>query len=49
MLREDIRYMGPIRRKDVYSAQDRIVEIIQKMAESGEIILETDNPDDFIN
>ena len=49
MLREDIRYMGPIRRKDVYIAQDRIVEIIQKMAESGEIILETDNPDDFIN
>lgn len=39
MLREDIEYMGPVRLRDVEEAQQRIVQIIRRLDESGEIII----------
>jgi len=39
MLREDIEYMGPVRLRDVEEAQQRVVQIIRRLDESGEIII----------
>ncbi|MCL6560448.1 MAG: flagellar motor switch protein FliG, partial [Firmicutes bacterium] len=39
MLREEIEFMGPVRLKEVEQAQQKIVNIIRKLDESGEIII----------
>ena len=39
MIREDIEYMGPVRLKDVEEAQQKIVNIIRKLEDAGEIII----------
>ncbi|MDY6932817.1 MAG: flagellar motor switch protein FliG [Spirochaetota bacterium] len=39
LLREDMDFMGPIRIRDVEEAQQKIVNIIRKLEEAGEIIV----------
>ncbi|MFW6386870.1 MAG: flagellar motor switch protein FliG [Bacillota bacterium] len=39
MLKEDIEYMGPVRLREVEDAQQRIVNIIRELEESGEIVI----------
>jgi len=39
MLREEIEYMGPVRIRDVEEAQQKIVNVIRRLEESGEIIV----------
>ncbi len=39
LLREDMDFMGPIRLRDVEEAQQKIVNIIRKLEEAGEIIV----------
>lgn len=39
LLREDMDFMGPIRLKDVEDAQQKIVNIIRKLEEQGEIVV----------
>ncbi len=39
MLKEDMEYMGPVRLREVEDAQQKIVAVIRKLDESGEIIL----------
>ncbi|HHY90645.1 MAG TPA: flagellar motor switch protein FliG [Clostridiales bacterium] len=39
MIKEDMEYMGPIRLRDVEEAQQKIVNIIRKLEEAGEIII----------
>lgn len=39
MLKEEIQFMGPVRLRDVEDAQQRIVQIIRRLDESGEIII----------
>jgi len=39
MLRDEIQYMGPIRLREVEEAQQRIVQIIRRLDETGEIII----------
>jgi flagellar motor switch protein FliG len=39
MLREDIEYMGPARLRDVEEAQQRVVQVIRRLDEAGEIII----------
>lgn len=39
ILKEEMEYMGPIRRKDVEESQQKIVSIIRKLEEAGEIII----------
>ncbi|MCL5058541.1 MAG: flagellar motor switch protein FliG [Actinobacteria bacterium] len=39
MLREEIQFMGPVRLRDVEEAQQRIVQVIRRLDEAGEIIV----------
>lgn len=39
MLREEIEFMGPVRLREVEQAQQRIVTVIRRLDESGEIII----------
>ena len=48
MIKEDMEYMGPVRMKDVEEAQQKIVNIIRKLEDSGEIIVSRGGGDDII-
>lgn len=48
MMREDIEYMGPVRLRDVEEAQQKIVSIIRKLEEAGEIIVARGGEDEII-
>ena len=39
MLKEDIEFMGPVRLRDVEDAQQRIVNVIRRLEEIGEIVV----------
>ncbi|BBE31278.1 flagellar motor switch protein FliG [Tepiditoga spiralis] len=39
MIKEELEFMGPVRVKDVDEAQQRIVNIVRKLEEAGEIII----------
>ena len=39
MLKEDIEYMGPVRLSEVEEAQQRIVNVIRQLEDSGEIVI----------
>ena len=39
MLAEDIEFMGPVRLREVEDAQQRIVNVIRELEESGEIVI----------
>ncbi|HCT44565.1 MAG: flagellar motor switch protein FliG [Phycisphaerae bacterium] len=40
MVKEDMEYMGPVRVSDVESAQQRIVDIVRRLEESGDLMIE---------
>jgi len=40
MIKENMEYMGPVRVSDVESAQQRIVDIVRRLEESGDIIIQ---------
>jgi len=48
MLKEDLSYMGPVRLREVEEAQQRIVAIIRRLDESGEILIARGGEDSFI-
>lgn len=48
MIREDMDFMGPIRMKDVEEAQQKIVNIIRKLEDSGEIIIARGGGDEIV-
>jgi len=39
LIREDMEFMGPVRVSDVESAQQRIVDVVRRLEEAGEIII----------
>lgn len=39
LIKEDMQYMGPVRVSDVEGAQQRIVDIVRRLEDSGEIII----------
>ena len=39
LIKEDMEYMGPVRVSDVEQAQQRIVDIVRRLEESGEIMI----------
>lgn len=39
VVKEDIEFMGPVRVSDVESAQQRIVDIVRRLEDSGEIVI----------
>jgi len=48
MLREDMEFAGPVRVKDVQEAQQRIVNVIRKLEETGEIVIARGGEDEMI-
>ncbi|MFN3603591.1 MAG: flagellar motor switch protein FliG [Leptonema sp. (in: bacteria)] len=48
LLKEDMEYMGPIRLKDVEEAQQKIVNIIRKLEEQGEIVVARGGEDEIL-
>jgi flagellar motor switch protein FliG len=48
MIKEDMEFMGPIRLKEVEDAQQKIVNIIRKLEDSGEIIISRGGGDELV-
>lgn len=48
MIKEDMEFMGPVRLRDVEEAQQKIVNIIRKLEEAGEIIIARGGGDEII-
>jgi flagellar motor switch protein FliG len=48
MIKEDIEFMGPVRLKDVEDAQQKIVNIIRKLEDAGEIVISRGGGDEII-
>ncbi len=40
MVKEDMEFMGPVRVSDVEAAQQRIVDIVRRLEESGDVVIE---------
>jgi flagellar motor switch protein FliG len=40
MVKEDMEFMGPVRVSDVESAQQRIVDIVRRLEEAGDVMIE---------
>lgn len=48
MIKEDMEFMGPVRLKDVEEAQQKIVNIIRKLQDSGDILISRGGGDEII-
>ncbi len=48
MIKEDMEFMGPVRMKDVEEAQQKVVNIIRKLEDSGEIIISRGGGDEIV-
>lgn len=48
MIKEDMDFMGPVRLRDVEEAQQKIVNIIRRLEEAGEIIISRGGGDEII-
>ncbi len=48
LLKEDMEYMGPVRLKDVEESQQKIVSIIRKLEEQGEIVVARAGEDELV-
>jgi flagellar motor switch protein FliG len=48
ILRENMEFMGPVRLREVEEAQQRVVALIRKLDESGEIIISRGGEDAII-
>ena len=48
MIKEDMDFMGPVRMKDVEEAQQKIVNIIRKLEDTGEIVISRGGGDDIV-
>ncbi|WP_257350061.1 flagellar motor switch protein FliG [Pseudalkalibacillus decolorationis] len=46
--KEEMEYMGPVRLRDVEEAQTRIVSIIRRLEEAGEVVIARGGGDDII-
>jgi len=48
MLKEDMEYMGPVRARLVNEAQQKIVNVIRRLEEAGEIVIARGGEDEII-
>ena len=48
MIKEDMEFMGPVRMKDVEEAQQKIVNIIRRLEDSGEIVISRGGGDEIV-
>jgi flagellar motor switch protein FliG len=48
MIKEDMEYMGPVRVRDVEDAQQKIVNVIRKLQDAGEIVISRGSEDELV-
>ena len=48
MLREEIEHMGPVKIRDVEESQQKVVNVIRRLEESGEIVVARGKGDEMI-
>ncbi|MBE3582922.1 MAG: flagellar motor switch protein FliG [Limnochordaceae bacterium] len=48
MVKEEIQYMGPVRVRDVEEAQAKVVAVVRRLEEAGEIVVATGGEDEVI-
>jgi flagellar motor switch protein FliG len=48
LLREDMSFLGPVRLRDVEEAQQKIVNVIRQLEESGEVVISRGKEDEMI-
>ena len=48
MIQEDMEFMGPVRMKDVEEAQQKIVNVIRKLEDTGEIVISRGGGDEIV-
>ena len=48
MIKEDMEFMGPVRMKDVEEAQQKIVNVIRKLEDTGEIVISRGGGDEIV-
>lgn len=48
MIKEDMEYMGPVRLRDVEEAQQKIVNVIRKLEDAGEIVISRGGGDEIV-
>ncbi|GAG22391.1 unnamed protein product, partial [marine sediment metagenome] len=48
LIREEIEYMGPVRVSDVEAAQQKIVDMVRRLEDAGEIVIAGRSGDDGI-
>ena len=48
MLQEDMQMMGPVRLRDVEEAQQKIVNVIRQLEDSGELVIARGKEDEMI-
>ena len=39
LIKEDMEYMGPVRVSDVESAQQKVVDVVRRLEDAGEVII----------
>jgi len=48
LLKEDIDFMGPVRLRDIEEAQSRIVSVVRRLEEAGDLIISRGGEDELI-
>lgn len=48
LLKEDIEFMGPVRLRDIEEAQSRVVSVVRRLEESGDLIISRGEEDELI-
>ena len=48
MIKEDMEFMGPVRLRDVEEAQQRIVNVIRRLEDAGEIVVSRGGGDEIV-
>lgn len=48
MLKEDIEFMGPVRLRDIEEAQQRVVSVIRRLEDAGEIVISRGGEDEIV-
>jgi len=48
MIKEDMEFMGPVRVRDIEEAQQKIVNVIRKLQDAGEIIISRGSEDEMV-
>jgi flagellar motor switch protein FliG len=47
-LKDEVQLLGPVRLKDIETAQEAIIQVVRRLEEEGQIALETDG-DSVVN